>query len=154
MYIAYHMIMHINDYIRAELPLASACTLYYVFQAKLELELEIVSEEEAELRPAGKARDDPNMNPKLDPPNRPATSFFWLTSPWKTFRFIIWKNYKWHIILVILVILIIILIILFIYTAPVSPYSEYEGCDHVMLDVCNHLATKNIGYGMTVGDHA
>ncbi len=93
-------------------------------KAKLELEVEIVSEEEAQLRPAGKARDDPNMNPKLDPPNRPALSFFWLTSPWKTFKFIIWKKYKWQIIFVILVILIIIMIVVFVYTAPVSSHSQ------------------------------
>ena len=100
-----------------------------VIQAKLELEIEIVSEEESQLRPAGKARDDPNMNPKLDPPNRPATSFFWLTSPWKTFRFIIWKNYKWQIIFVILVILIVIMIIVFVYTAPVSSCSVHYNDD-------------------------
>ena len=37
-------------------------------QGKLELELEIVTEEEEQLRPAAKSRDDPNMNPMLDPP--------------------------------------------------------------------------------------
>lgn len=30
--------------------------------------LEIVSETHADERPAGKGRDEPNMNPKLDPP--------------------------------------------------------------------------------------
>lgn len=30
--------------------------------------LEIVSEMHADERPAGKGRDEPNMNPKLDPP--------------------------------------------------------------------------------------
>lgn len=30
--------------------------------------LEIVTEEEAELKPAGQGRDEPNMNPPLDPP--------------------------------------------------------------------------------------
>ena len=37
-------------------------------QGKLELEFELVSEEEEQLRPAARARDDPNMNPVLDPP--------------------------------------------------------------------------------------
>jgi len=37
-------------------------------QGKLELEIEVVSEEEEQRHPAGKARDDPNMNPVLDPP--------------------------------------------------------------------------------------
>ena len=32
------------------------------------MELEIVSEQEADERPAGKARDEPNANPTLDPP--------------------------------------------------------------------------------------
>ncbi|MGH0119718.1 UNVERIFIED_CONTAM: hypothetical protein FKN15_058671 [Acipenser sinensis] len=35
---------------------------------KVEMTLEIVTEKEAEERPAGKGRDEPNMNPKLDPP--------------------------------------------------------------------------------------
>ncbi len=30
--------------------------------------LEVVEEKEIEERPAGKGRDEPNMNPKLDPP--------------------------------------------------------------------------------------
>lgn len=30
--------------------------------------LEIMEEKETEERPAGKGRDEPNMNPKLDPP--------------------------------------------------------------------------------------
>lgn len=38
------------------------------FQGKVELTLEIVNEKEADERPAGKGRDEPNMNPKLDPP--------------------------------------------------------------------------------------
>ena len=98
-----------------------------ILQGKLELEFEIVSEEEEQLRPAAKARDEPNLNPKLDPPNRPATSFLWFTSPWKTFKFIIWKYYKWHIIGTIVVILLIVIIVIFVYTAPVS---------HVTVDVC------------------
>jgi len=37
-------------------------------QGKVEMTLEIVCEEDADQKPAGKGRDDPNMNPKLDPP--------------------------------------------------------------------------------------
>ncbi|PIO29027.1 hypothetical protein AB205_0008540 [Aquarana catesbeiana] len=39
-----------------------------ILAGKLELTLEILNEKEAEERPAGKGRDEPNMNPKLDPP--------------------------------------------------------------------------------------
>ena len=38
------------------------------FQGKVEMEIELITKEEAEVRPAGKARDEPNMNPVLDPP--------------------------------------------------------------------------------------
>ena len=37
--------------------------------------------------------------------SRPATSFFWFTNPWKSFKYIIWKNYKWQILGVFLLLL-------------------------------------------------
>ena len=37
-------------------------------QGKVEMELELITEDEAALRPAGKARDEPNANPKLEEP--------------------------------------------------------------------------------------
>ena len=89
-------------------------------QGKLELEIEILTEEEALLKPAAKARDEPNLNPHLEEPNRPATSFLWFTSPLKTFKHIIWKHYKWHIIGGVVIVLLVVLLVIFIYTAPVS----------------------------------
>merc|ERR1712136_242012 len=85
---------------------------------KLEMTVEIVSEEEADEKPAGFGRDEPNMNPKLEKPNRPATSFSWFSSPFKSFRYIIWKKYKWFIIGFIVIVLLIVFLILFIYTIP------------------------------------
>ena len=43
-------------------------TYIYYQQGKIEMEMEIVTLEEAQLRPAGKARDDPNSNPFLEEP--------------------------------------------------------------------------------------
>ena len=109
--------------------------LFLHTQGKVEMELEIVTLEEEQLRPAGMGRSEPNMNPKLDPPklaykihhaladkfySRPSTSFLWFTSPWRTFKFIIWKNFKWHIIFSIVAVFVILLIIIFIYNTPVS----------------------------------
>lgn len=37
-------------------------------KGKVELELEILTEEEARQRPAGRAREEPNENPKLEAP--------------------------------------------------------------------------------------
>lgn len=42
--------------------------LLSILQGKVEMTLEIVEEKEMEERPAGKGRDEPNMNPKLDAP--------------------------------------------------------------------------------------
>lgn len=49
-------------------------------QGKVEMTLEVVDENFAEERPAGKGRDEPNMNPKLDPPKWEDTArlFFYL----------------------------------------------------------------------------
>ena len=58
------------------------------------------------------------MNPFLPEPNRPATSFLWFTSPWKTFKMIIWKHYKWHIIGTIIGILLVLILAIVIYTLP------------------------------------
>ena len=52
--------------------------------------------------------------------SRPATSFLWFTSPWKTFKYIIWRHNKWRIIGVFVFILLVVIIIIFICTLPVS----------------------------------
>ena len=44
------------------------CVCVCVRQGKVEMTLEIVGEADADEKPAGKGRDEPNMNPKLEPP--------------------------------------------------------------------------------------
>ncbi|XP_051968230.1 myoferlin isoform X1 [Xyrauchen texanus] len=85
---------------------------------KVELTLEIVNEKEADERPAGKGRDEPNMNPKLDPPKRPDTSFFWFTNPCKTCKFIVWRRFKWIFIGLILLILVLLFLGILLYSLP------------------------------------
>jgi len=87
-------------------------------QGKVEMELEIIPEKEAEERPTAVARDEPNAYPKLEPPNRPATSFFFLANPFKSCKYIIWRRYKWYIIGGLLLLLLIALIAVFIYSFP------------------------------------
>ncbi|XP_030603526.1 myoferlin isoform X1 [Archocentrus centrarchus] len=89
-----------------------------VLGGKVEMTLEIVYEKEMEERPAGKGREEPNMNPKLDPPNRPDTSFFWFTNPCKTIKFIVWRRFKWFFILGILLLLVILFIAIMFYSLP------------------------------------
>jgi len=96
-------------------------------KGKVEMTLEIVTAEEAEAKPAGEAREEPNMNPKLEEPNRPDTSFLWFTSPWKTLKYIIWKNYKWYILGFFLFLLLAIFIVLILYSIPGSVVRKVIG---------------------------
>uniref|UniRef100_A0A665VMF8 Dysferlin, limb girdle muscular dystrophy 2B (autosomal recessive) n=1 Tax=Echeneis naucrates TaxID=173247 RepID=A0A665VMF8_ECHNA len=87
---------------------------------KVEMSLEIVTEQEQEERPAGVGRDEPNMNPHLEEPQRPETSFLWFSSPYKTLKFILWRRFKWFIILFIILFLILLFLGVFLYSFPAS----------------------------------
>uniref|UniRef100_A0A671TXI0 Myoferlin n=1 Tax=Sparus aurata TaxID=8175 RepID=A0A671TXI0_SPAAU len=85
---------------------------------KVEMTLEIVSEAHADERPAGKGRDEPNMNPKLDSPNRPETSFFWFTNPCKTMKFIVWRRFRCLFIGLIILTIVILFLAILLYSLP------------------------------------
>ncbi|KAK7910021.1 hypothetical protein WMY93_014705 [Mugilogobius chulae] len=85
---------------------------------KVEMSLELVSEQEQEERPAGLGRDEPNMNPILQEPHRPETSFLWFSSPYKTLKFIVWRRFKWLILLFFLLFLLFLFLGVFLYAFP------------------------------------
>lgn len=89
-----------------------------IIAGKVEMSLEIVTEEEQEERPAGLGRDEPNMNPHLEEPQRPETSFLWFSSPYKTLKFILWRRFKWFIVLFIILFLILLFLGVFLYAFP------------------------------------
>ncbi|KAK5908525.1 hypothetical protein CgunFtcFv8_016574 [Champsocephalus gunnari] len=90
----------------------------HVLGGKVEMTLEIVEGKEMEERPAGKGRDEPNMSPKLDPPNRPDTSFFWFINPCKTMKFIVWRRFKCIFIAAILLLLVLLFLGILFYSLP------------------------------------
>jgi hypothetical protein len=59
---------------------------------------------------AGKGRSEPQSLPE---PDRPDSSFFWLSSPWRAAVHIFWKNYKWYILTIACIILSAIIVYLF-----------------------------------------
>uniref|UniRef100_A0A3B5B1U0 Dysferlin, limb girdle muscular dystrophy 2B (autosomal recessive) n=1 Tax=Stegastes partitus TaxID=144197 RepID=A0A3B5B1U0_9TELE len=91
-----------------------------VLAGKVEMSLEIVTEQEQEERPAGLGRDEPNMNPHLEEPQRPETSFLWFSSPYKTLKFILWRRFKWFIILFLILFLVLLFLGVFLYAFPAS----------------------------------
>ncbi|XP_035001217.1 myoferlin isoform X2 [Hippoglossus stenolepis] len=89
-----------------------------VLGGKVEMTLEIIPEDDTDERPAAKARDEPNMNPKLDPPKRPDTSFFWFTSPCKTMKFIVWRRFRCLFIGLIILTIVLLFLAILLYSLP------------------------------------
>lgn len=85
---------------------------------KVEMTLEIVSEADSDEKPAGRGRDEPNMNPKLDPPKRPETSFFWFTNPCKTMKFIVWRRFRCLFIGLIILFIVLLFLAILLYSLP------------------------------------
>ncbi|KAJ7998679.1 hypothetical protein DPEC_G00207380 [Dallia pectoralis] len=87
----------------------------YLLMGKVEAEFHLLTVEEAELAPVGKARKEPEP---LDKPNRPKTSFNWFINPLKTFIFFVWKRYKKYIIALLILAILVIFLVLILYTLP------------------------------------
>ncbi|XP_024152438.1 myoferlin isoform X2 [Oryzias melastigma] len=103
--------------VRGWWPCANVMNGSRTLTGKVEMTLEIVEAKEAEERPAGRGRNEPNMNPKLDPPNRPETSFAWCTNLFNVLRFMSRLNFKWILaggILLVLIILFLVIMLCFI----------------------------------------
>ncbi|XP_024142370.1 fer-1-like protein 6 isoform X1 [Oryzias melastigma] len=82
---------------------------------KVEAEFHLVTAEEAEKNPVGKARKEPEPLPK---PNRPDTSFSWFMNPFKCFFHLVWRNYKKYIITALILFILALFLALLFYTLP------------------------------------
>ncbi|ELV11536.1 Fer-1-like protein 5 [Tupaia chinensis] len=99
---------------------------------KVKMTLEILSEKEASIKPAGRGQSEPNQYPTLQPPPPPAlimpsllhtdsriyTSLMWLRSPIRYFCHVFWKRYRFQIILLSAIATIGLMLFNFIYSAP------------------------------------
>ncbi|XP_035743561.1 otoferlin-like [Vespa mandarinia] len=90
-------------------------TVNYVQAGKIEMELSILRGVEANESPVGKGRNPPQ---ELPPPKRPDTSYSWFFNPWKAFRHIVFRYYKWKILLCIICILLVFLVASGLYAFP------------------------------------
>ncbi|XP_059184867.1 fer-1-like protein 4 [Centropristis striata] len=87
----------------------------FLLMGKVEAELQLVTLEQAEANPVGRARKEPEP---LDKPNRPTTSFSWFVNPLKTFIFLIWKKFKKFIIAFAVLAILTLFLGLIVYTLP------------------------------------
>ncbi|KAI4827274.1 hypothetical protein KUCAC02_030683, partial [Chaenocephalus aceratus] len=123
--------LRLNDMVRAaksstkcKIALAKdrASPRFSIFRAKedeglgkVEAELQLVTLEQAEANPVGRARKEPEP---LDKPNRPSTTFTWFVNPMKTFIFLIWKKFKKFIITLVILAILTLFLGLIVYTLP------------------------------------
>uniref|UniRef100_A0A7N6FDD4 C2 domain-containing protein n=1 Tax=Anabas testudineus TaxID=64144 RepID=A0A7N6FDD4_ANATE len=82
---------------------------------KVEAEFHLVTAEEAEKNPVGRARKEPEPLPK---PNRPDTSFSWFVNPFKCFFHLVWRSYKKYIIIALVILITMLFLALLFYTLP------------------------------------
>ncbi|XP_078005284.1 fer-1-like protein 5 [Phascolarctos cinereus] len=85
---------------------------------KVKMTLEVLTKKEAEERPAGKGRSEPNQYPTLYAPIRPETSFLWFLSPWLSIRYICWKRYRGKFTFTLLMMGMVFMVLSFIYAIP------------------------------------
>ncbi|XP_038615801.1 fer-1-like protein 5 [Tachyglossus aculeatus] len=112
---------------------------------KLELTLEILTEEEAAEKPAGRGQREPNQNPVLLAPVRPEVSFLWWTAPLRSLRYIIWQRHRWRIMIFLLILFFSFLLVTFVYATPnylamklINPISTFESGRDVASKEASH----------------
>ncbi|XP_034741392.1 fer-1-like protein 6 [Etheostoma cragini] len=82
---------------------------------KVEAEFHLVTAEEGEKNPVGRARKEPEPLPK---PNRPDTSFSWFVNPFKCFFHLVWRSYKKYIIIALVLLITLLFLALLFYSLP------------------------------------
>ncbi|XP_012058513.1 PREDICTED: otoferlin-like [Atta cephalotes] len=87
----------------------------YVQAGKIEMEIYMLKAIDADNQPAGRGRNPPQ---NLPPPKRPDTSFSWFRNPWRAFRFVVCRYYRWRIIYCLTCTLFVLLVACGIYAFP------------------------------------
>ncbi|XP_044515542.1 fer-1-like protein 5 [Gracilinanus agilis] len=85
---------------------------------KVNMTLEVLTEEEAEDKPAGRGRSEPNQYPTLHAPIRPESSFLWWLSPSLSIRYICWHHYRWRFFILMIVTSLFIMLLNFVFSIP------------------------------------
>ena len=83
----------------------------------VEAELSLVEGVEADEKPVGKARKEPEP---LDKPNRPDLAFVWLMMPLRIFYYVFIVRFKKPILILLLILFLAFITFMFFYSAPGS----------------------------------
>ncbi|XP_058134096.1 fer-1-like protein 5 [Dasypus novemcinctus] len=85
---------------------------------KVKMTLEMLTHKDAEVKPAGRGRTEPNQYPKLHPPLRADHSWMRLHSPLRGVCHVLWKRYRLRILSCFLALFLVIMLFQFIYATP------------------------------------
>ncbi|XP_069849711.1 fer-1-like protein 5 [Dipodomys merriami] len=85
---------------------------------KVKMSLEILTEKDALIRPAGRGQSEPNQYPTLHPPLRSDTAFMWLRSPIKNVCLASCKRYRFKILVAFIILVGVFVLFNFIYATP------------------------------------
>ncbi|XP_014647127.1 PREDICTED: fer-1-like protein 5 [Ceratotherium simum simum] len=127
---------------------------------KVKMTLEILSEKEALIRPAGRGQSEPNQYPTLHPPLRSDSLFLWLRSPIKNFLRVLWKRYRFKIIAVSIILIIGLMLFKFIYSAPnylamswIKPELRMNAPINIFANIINSPNTSNANSSILTTQH-
>ncbi|KAM4867839.1 fer-1-like protein 5 [Thomomys bottae] len=85
---------------------------------KVKMSLEILTEKDALIRPAGRGQSEPNQYPTLHPPLRSDTAFMWLRSPIKNVCLACCKRYGCKLVGAFIMLVMLFVLFNFIYSTP------------------------------------
>ncbi|XP_027988522.2 fer-1-like protein 5 [Eptesicus fuscus] len=116
---------------------------------KVKMTLEILSEEEALIRAAGRGQSEPNQYPTLHPPPRTNTLLSWFQSPVRNFCYVFWKRYRFKIIVISIILIVGLMLFSFMYSAPgylamrwVKPELRLTAPKDMFTNIINSLNTS------------
>nr|KAF6301287.1 fer-1 like family member 5 [Pipistrellus kuhlii] len=116
---------------------------------KVKMTLEILSEEEALIRAAGRGQSEPNQYPTLHAPPRSNTLLSWFRSPIRNFCYVFWKRYRFKIIIISIILIIGLMLFSFMYSAPgylamkwVKPELQLAAPKDIFTNIINSLNTS------------
>ncbi|XP_055985030.1 fer-1-like protein 5 [Sorex fumeus] len=90
----------------------------WYMSGKIKMTLEVLTEKDALLKPTGRGHSEPNQYPTLYPPVRASSFIRWLRAPFRTFSYVLWRRYRYKLLISLILSVIGLLLFNFIYSAP------------------------------------
>ncbi|XP_066123860.1 fer-1-like protein 5 [Saccopteryx bilineata] len=127
---------------------------------KVKMTLEILSEKEALIRPAGRGQSEPNQYPTLHPPLRTNTLLSWFRSPIKSICYVFWKRYRFKIIVGLIMMIVGLMLFSFMYSAPsylamswIKPELRLNAPIKIFTNIIDLLNTSNASSSTLTTQH-